>query len=150
MASFPRWTSNQSPLDVKHASYCDVKPFRHARKNGKSWIPKHSITAICLPISPAEHPTYIKDEKGRRRSTPLDVKLSQLDVTPGLSTGTFMPVGSLATAQFKHTATLLPDGKVLIAGGQTTYPPVTAAAAEIYDPSTKSFGLAGTTRLHVN
>src|SRR5262249_22391168 len=36
-------------------------------------IPKHSITAICLPISPAEHPTYIKDEKGRRRSTPLDV-----------------------------------------------------------------------------
>jgi hypothetical protein len=51
------------------------------RKNGKAWIPKHSITTICLPISPAEHPTYIKDESGRRRSTPLDVKIfSQLDV----------------------------------------------------------------------
>jgi hypothetical protein len=89
--NFPRWTSRWTPLDVKHASYCDVKPFRHARKNGKFWIPKHSITAICLPISPAEHPTYIKDEKGRRRSTPLDVKLSQLDVTPGLEcrTSTF-------------------------------------------------------------
>jgi integrase len=50
------------------------------RKNGKAWIPKHSITTICLPISPAEHPTYIKDESGRRRSTPLDVKIPQLDV----------------------------------------------------------------------
>jgi hypothetical protein len=53
--NFPRWTS--SPLDVKHLSYCDVKPFRHMRENGKVWIPKHSITTICLPISPAEHPT---------------------------------------------------------------------------------------------
>jgi hypothetical protein len=73
--NFPRWTSRWTPLDVKHVSYCHVKPFRRVRKNGKAWIPKHSITTICLPISPAEHPTYIKDESGRRRSTPLDVKI---------------------------------------------------------------------------
>jgi hypothetical protein len=38
---------------------------------------------ICLPISPAEHPTCIDIYQGRkrgRRSTPLDVKISQLDV----------------------------------------------------------------------
>ena len=86
---FPRWTSRWTPLDVKHVSYCHVKPFRRVRKNGKAWIPKHSITTICLPISPAEHPTYIKDESGRRRSTPLDVKIPQLDVNwiPKLTRG---------------------------------------------------------------
>jgi hypothetical protein len=59
------------------------------RKNGKFRIPKHSITTIYLPISPAEHPTYIKDESGRRRSTPLDVKIPQLDVNwiPKLARG---------------------------------------------------------------
>jgi hypothetical protein len=55
--NFPKWTSTQTPLDVKHVSYRDVKPFRRVPKNGKVWIPKHSITMICLPISPAEHPT---------------------------------------------------------------------------------------------
>jgi hypothetical protein len=65
--------SDVIPLVLKRTT-CDVKPFRHVRKNGKVWIPKHSITTICLPISPAEHPTYIKEAKGGRRSTPLDVK----------------------------------------------------------------------------
>ena len=46
---FPSWTSSHTPLDVKHVSYCDVKPFRHVRNKGKVWIPRHSVTTICLP-----------------------------------------------------------------------------------------------------
>jgi hypothetical protein len=50
----------------------------------------------------------------------------------------------MATSRFDHTATLLPNGKVLIAGGASDlspdghYQPV-ASAAELYDPSTGTF-----------
>jgi hypothetical protein len=50
------------------------------RKNGKVWIPKHSVATICLPMSPAEQPTYIKEEKRKapvnsagRQNFPADV-----------------------------------------------------------------------------
>jgi hypothetical protein len=48
-------------------------------------------------------------------------------------TGTFSPTGSMKTGRDVHTATLLLDGRVLITGGDDTYPhPV--ASAELYDP----------------
>ena len=50
--------------------------------------------------------------------------------------------GGLSTPRFEHTATLLDDGKVLIAGGQG--PPISGvsealATTEIYDPAVDSF-----------
>lgn len=47
----------------------------------------------------------------------------------------------MVTAQVGHTAILLPNGKVLIAGGVTVYP--TAAPAEVYDLSTGTFAPTG-------
>jgi hypothetical protein len=41
--------------------------------------------------------------------------------------------GTLGTARFWHTATLLPSGKVLVAGGDCTNAPP-RASAELYDP----------------
>ena len=47
------------------------------------------------------------------------------------ATGAWTPTGSLATARIYHTATLLPNGQVLVAGGNAT-----GSSAELYDPAT--------------
>jgi hypothetical protein len=60
-------------------------------------------------------------------------------------TGTFSPTGSMTTARDGQTATVLSDGRVLIAGGlnitETTAGPL--ASAELYDPKTGSFSPTG-------
>jgi len=49
---------------------------------------------------------------------------------------TWVPTGSMATPRAGHTATLLANGKVLIAGGGT-------AAAELYDPAKGTWSSTG-------
>ncbi len=67
------------------------------------------------------------------------------------STGTFAPTGSMNSPRFAHTATLLPNGKVLVAGGlgdggnqvpASNSPPV-LGSAELYDPTTGTFTTTG-------
>ena len=55
------------------------------------------------------------------------------------ATGTFTPTGSMATARQDHTATLLGDGRVLIAAGYTGDFRVGQTTAELYDPATGTF-----------
>ncbi|MEO8217797.1 MAG: kelch repeat-containing protein [Acidobacteriota bacterium] len=50
--------------------------------------------------------------------------------------GAIVPTGDMITARSGHTATLLLDGRVLLAGGGTS-------SAEIYDPSTGTFTATG-------
>ncbi len=52
----------------------------------------------------------------------------------------FEPTGSLATARVVHTATLLPNGKVLVAGGDNCE---TLASAELYDPASGTWTTTG-------
>lgn len=59
------------------------------------------------------------------------------------SSGTWTTTGAMAEARFGHTATLLPDGKVLVVGG--FQPRMGAlATAEVYDPETGRWSTAGT------
>src|SRR5690348_1655011 len=55
----------------------------------------------------------------------------------GQSTGVFNRTGDMTTARAGHTATLLPDGRVLIVGG------VVGTSAELYDPNTGTFRPTG-------
>ena len=66
---------------------------------------------------------------------------------------TFAATNPLAVPRVGHTATLLDDGRVLVAGGrhqpirgtsQSNGQPVTEATAEIYDSATGAFSAAGT------
>jgi hypothetical protein len=56
--------------------------------------------------------------------------------------GTWAYTGSLHEARFQHTATLLADGKVLVAGGNTTFN-VALTSAELYDPATGTWAVTG-------
>lgn len=51
-------------------------------------------------------------------------------------TGVFTPTGQMLAPHGGHTATVLGNGKVLIAGGETS-------EAELYDPASGTFSLAG-------
>src|SRR2546422_3789147 len=55
------------------------------------------------------------------------------DPPPGTTPNTFATTGSLQTLRQGYTATLLPTGNVLIAGG-FGLPPTFLASAELYDP----------------
>ena len=48
------------------------------------------------------------------------------------ASGTWTTTNHLASRRYHHTATLLPNGKVLVAGGET---PEVLASAELYDPA---------------
>jgi hypothetical protein len=58
--------------------------------------------------------------------------------------GRFEPGGNMLDARFNHTATLLPNGKVLIIGGELTTNGVhPVRTAELYDPATGTFSPTG-------
>lgn len=58
------------------------------------------------------------------------------------ATGTFTPTGSMTTHRKRHTATLLPDGKVLVAAGDAANDNY-LASSELYDPATGTWTLTG-------
>jgi hypothetical protein len=55
--------------------------------------------------------------------------------------GTFRSTGSMALPRWQHTATLLPDGTVLIIGG--IWPSAGIHLAELYNPGAGAFSAAG-------
>ena len=63
------------------------------------------------------------------------------------STGTFSATGKMTVPRASHTATLLPDGRVLIAGGYSGIVggafAGTSATAELYDPGDGTFTPTG-------
>ncbi len=57
-------------------------------------------------------------------------------------TGTWTATGSLVTGRYNHSATLLPDGKVLVAGGIAVCCD-SIASAELYDPASGTWTATG-------
>ncbi|HEY1679201.1 MAG TPA: kelch repeat-containing protein [Candidatus Sulfotelmatobacter sp.] len=89
--------------------------------------------------------TYDAPTCGELEPSPA-VATAELYHTPG---GSFAATGSMAEVRGGHTATLLPSGKILIAGGGTLggyYVPFGgdgSTTAEIYDPGTAAFTSTG-------
>jgi len=68
--------------------------------------------------------------------------LPKTNTTNSKSAGKIFETGSMSVARADHTATLLPDGRVLIAGGMVENG-VFLDSMEIFDPSTAHFSPAG-------
>ncbi len=82
---------------------------------------------------------------GRRLALPLFFSFAALLMQPCAAQWAF--TGNLNVARDYHTATLLPDGRVLVASGATNgpqafqYPQITSA--ELYDQTTGTWTLTG-------
>jgi hypothetical protein len=87
--------------------------------------------APSAPASPAPSPSE------PRVTFPIPTAAASRPYSPE---GDFVATGSMTMGRSEHTATLLPDGRVLIVGGQ---PYTEARTAELYDPKTGTFAATG-------
>ena len=81
----------------------------------------------------------LRDENGFPSGVRLNVNAADL-AFPILIDPSFTTTGSMATGRELHTATLLPSGKVLVAGGTNGS---ALASSELYDPSTGTWTATG-------
>ena len=88
---------------------------------------------------------------GGRTANPHEVDVASAEIYDP-ETGRFSSTGSLAVPREGHTATLLPDGRVLVAGGSDVAVGTPALdnlsgpvprSAELYDPATARFSPTG-------
>src|SRR5437899_6156407 len=84
-------------------------------------------------------PRALGQRDASKRSSDVEIPLLKQQPAPfepgseslsHLDSGTWTPTGSLNTGRWWHTASLLPNGMVLVAGGNGA-----SASAELYDPA---------------
>lgn len=118
------------------------------RARADTWDPVAGFVSIDPPTIPRVSPTTTLLLDGRVLVTggfgrPFQYESSAIASAEVWDpvTSTFLQTGSMATARVGHTATLLPDGRVLVVGGAG--PQGEAAEAEVWDPQTEAFSRAG-------
>ena len=110
------------------------------------------LTMAVAPRLTADKEPYMIHQESRRGAGAILalslavvflVGLFEVAVSPAVaqSSGTWALTGSLNTARAGHTATLLPNGQVLVAGGENTTGVL--ASAELYNPSTGRWTVTG-------
>jgi WD40 repeat protein len=96
--------------------------------------PRASHTATLLPNGTVMVAGGI-GEAPTQTTPPVDPVLANAEIYDP-ATGNWTFTGSMGQPRQIHTATLLPSGKVLVAGGMSFFGSVFPTSAEIFDPAT--------------
>ena len=100
---------------------------------GSLQTPRSSHTATLLPngkVLVAGGADLVLDQTG---ANPVDSVLASAELFDP-ATGQWTLTGSMAQPRQTHTATLMPGGKVLVAGGESYFRGVFPTSAELYNP----------------
>ena len=107
-----------------------------------SWSPTGDLTAARRDHTATLLPSgKILVVGGMDDSSRARLRLSSAELYDP-ATGTWSATGSLANARYAHTATLLPNGKLLVVGGIGDNSG-TPSSAELYDPATGTWSATG-------
>lgn len=102
---------------------------------GRSFAPAGNLVAVRLPDTATLLPDGRVLVVGEAFETDLGVWVPDNAEVWDPRTSTFGPGGVLSEGHPDHTATLLPDGRVLVIGGMATLP------VEMWDPDSASFAI---------
>jgi hypothetical protein len=116
------WTGDLGSFDVKTGAGESEVVWR-----APSCVPVGTTAAITVTV---------RNTYGLTASTTFTVPITSAEVTTCWSS-----TGGMAIPRRSHTATLLPSGKVLVAGGEADSAPL--GSVELYDPAAGTWSSAG-------
>ena len=103
-----------------------------------------TATGSMLEARVSHTATLLKNGKvlvtgGIQGAPPTTTVLAEAELYDPVTGSFLQTLGSLATLRQWHTASLLADGKVLVAGGMVDNAETATATAELFDPTTQMF-----------